>query len=143
MFPARSSGRGATSIYSLLNHNRTAMGKRMLRSWLKQPLTDVAAIQERHAVVQAFVEDDEMRCDLWDASQCGCAPLLGLCCWASAAGPLVQLCISAGLMGGVRETAWPRLRPRPWNPIADRAATSSCWGVGCLVSAKAPSDGKG
>lgn len=61
VFPARSSGRGATSIYSLLNHNRTAMGKRMLRSWLKQPLTDVAAIQERHAVVQAFVEDDEMR----------------------------------------------------------------------------------
>lgn len=89
MFPARSSGRGATSIYSLLNHNRTAMGKRMLRSWLKQPLTDVAAIQERHAVVQAFVEDDEMRCDLWDA------PPLG---WASAAGPLVQLCTSAGLM---------------------------------------------
>eukprot|EP00892_Ulva_mutabilis_P008452 jgi/Ulvmu1/597/UM001_0605.1 len=61
VFPARSSGRGATSIYSLLNHNRTAMGKRMLRSWLKQPLTDVAAIQERHAVVDAFVDDAVMR----------------------------------------------------------------------------------
>lgn len=62
VFPARASGRGATSIYGLLNHNRTAMGKRLLRSWLKQPLTDVAAIQQRHSVVQAFVEDAEMRC---------------------------------------------------------------------------------
>ena len=62
VFPARTSGRGASSIYSVLNHNRTAMGKRMLRTWLKQPLTDVAAIQERHSVVAAFVDDAEMRC---------------------------------------------------------------------------------
>lgn len=65
IFPARGEARGASSnasVYGLLNHTRTAMGKRLLRSWLKQPLTDVAAINERHAIVAAFVEDQELRC---------------------------------------------------------------------------------
>jgi DNA mismatch repair protein MSH2 len=61
VFPARSGARSNTSIYGLLNHCRTAMGKRLLRSWLKQPLTDVAAIQQRHRVVQSFVDDVELR----------------------------------------------------------------------------------
>jgi DNA mismatch repair protein MSH2 len=65
VLPARGEARGnsTSSVYGILNHTRTAMGKRLLRSWLKQPLTDVAAITERHAVVQAFVDDLEMRCD--------------------------------------------------------------------------------
>lgn len=64
VLPASGDGRGAStsSIYGILNHTRTAMGKRLLRTWLKQPLTDVAAITERHSIVQAFVDDVELRC---------------------------------------------------------------------------------
>ena len=65
IFPARGEARAASSnasVYGLLNHTRTAMGKRLLRSWLKQPLTDVAAINERHTIVAAFAEDQELRC---------------------------------------------------------------------------------
>lgn len=65
VLPARAEARGnsTSSVYGILNHTRTAMGKRLLRSWLKQPLTDVVAISERHTIVQAFVDDLEMRCD--------------------------------------------------------------------------------
>jgi DNA mismatch repair protein MSH2 len=68
IFPARGDARAAastSSVYGLLNRTRTAMGKRLLRSWLKQPLTDVDAIAQRHAVVQAFVDDLELRCVDW------------------------------------------------------------------------------
>jgi DNA mismatch repair protein MSH2 len=62
VFPARAGARNSSSIYGILNHSRTAMGKRLLRSWLKQPLTDVAAIQERHKIVRVFVDDVALRC---------------------------------------------------------------------------------
>jgi DNA mismatch repair ATPase MutS len=42
------------SLYGLLNKSRTPMGKRLLLRWLKQPLLDVAAINERHDVVEAM-----------------------------------------------------------------------------------------
>jgi hypothetical protein len=46
VFPTRgeSLSNNTTSIYGILNHTRTAMGKRLLRNWLKQPLRDVKAI---------------------------------------------------------------------------------------------------
>lgn len=64
IFPTRGEARASStsSVYGILNHTRTAMGKRLLRSWLKQPLTDVAAIAERHTIVGALVDDAEMRC---------------------------------------------------------------------------------
>lgn len=66
VFPARTGARSSNSIYGLLNHSRTAMGKRLLRSWLKQPLTDVAAIQQRHNIVKVFVDDEALRCrSIW------------------------------------------------------------------------------
>lgn len=102
VFPARASGRGATSIYGLLNHNRTAMGKRLLRSWLKQPLTDVVAIQERHAVVQAFVEDADMRYCPLDRERLAVSdrqPANSL--WASATGPPCCGLSAAGRRGAV------------------------------------------
>lgn len=71
VFPARTGARSSNSIYGLLNHSRTAMGKRLLRSWLKQPLTDVAAIQERHSIVKVFVDDGALRCA---ALLCFCSP---------------------------------------------------------------------
>ena len=39
------------SLLSTLNRCRTAMGRRLLKSWLLQPLTDLSAIQARHAAV--------------------------------------------------------------------------------------------
>jgi hypothetical protein len=78
IFPARgeSLNNNTTSVYGILNHTRTAMGKRLLRSWLKQPLRDVRAITERHAVVAAFVDDAEMRyarlCSLLRVHAPGC-----------------------------------------------------------------------
>ena len=39
------------SLLSTLNRCRTAMGRRLLKSWLLQPLTDLDAIQARHAAV--------------------------------------------------------------------------------------------
>ena len=42
------------SLLSTLNRCRTAMGRRMLKSWLLQPLTDVEAIEARHAAVGAL-----------------------------------------------------------------------------------------
>jgi DNA mismatch repair protein MSH2 len=49
------------SLYALLCRCRTPMGKRLLARWLKQPLTDVAAISERHDVVASLLADAELR----------------------------------------------------------------------------------
>eukprot|EP00798_Chlamydomonas_sp_ICE-L_P022048 gene22048-29112_t len=66
------------SLYGLMNRARTPMGKRKLKShtnsrfasamderelkvWLKQPLVKLEDITVRHDVVQAFVNDSEMR----------------------------------------------------------------------------------
>ena len=54
-------GGGGFSLYALLNRCRTAMGKRLLARWLKQPLTDVAAIGERHDAVEALAGDATLR----------------------------------------------------------------------------------
>jgi len=42
------------SRFGLMNKSPTPMGKRLLLRWLKQPLLDVAAINERHDVVEAM-----------------------------------------------------------------------------------------
>ncbi|KAH7624522.1 hypothetical protein Ndes2526B_g00726 [Nannochloris sp. 'desiccata'] len=52
------------SLYGLLNRGKTAMGKRLLKSWLKQPLLDPVEISKRHDVVEAFVSDASLRADL-------------------------------------------------------------------------------
>ncbi|KAG1334907.1 hypothetical protein COCNU_03G010260 [Cocos nucifera] len=50
------------SLFGLMNRTCTAgMGKRLLNRWLKQPLLDVDAINCRLDLVQAFVEDAELR----------------------------------------------------------------------------------
>ena len=52
--------RDGTSQYSLLeclSHTQTAMGKRMMRSWLLYPLTNVKEIQDRQNHVELFVKN--------------------------------------------------------------------------------------
>ncbi|PIA63508.1 hypothetical protein AQUCO_00201094v1 [Aquilegia coerulea] len=53
------------SLFGLMNRTCTSgMGKRLLNRWLKQPLLDVVEINRRLDMVQAFVEDTELRQDL-------------------------------------------------------------------------------
>ncbi|KAE8729913.1 DNA mismatch repair protein MSH2 [Hibiscus syriacus] len=52
-------------LFGLMNRTCTAgMGKRLLHMWLKQPLLDVREINSRLDLVQAFVEDTELRQNL-------------------------------------------------------------------------------
>ncbi|KAK2079314.1 hypothetical protein QBZ16_003005 [Prototheca wickerhamii] len=54
------------SLFGLLDRCRTAMGKRLLRRWLKQPLLDLEELRGRHDVVEALVHDIELRQALRD-----------------------------------------------------------------------------
>lgn len=49
------------SIFDLLNKCKTASGTRLLSQWLKQPLTDINAIADRHALVGHFINDTNLR----------------------------------------------------------------------------------
>ncbi|KAL5103177.1 DNA mismatch repair protein Msh2 [Taenia crassiceps] len=54
------------SVYGVLNHCRTLQGQRLLAQWLRQPLTDVARINERLDMVEAFVEDGTLRSTFYE-----------------------------------------------------------------------------
>lgn len=49
-----------TSLFSVLNRCRTAMGKRMLKEWIISPLRDVDAIEKRLDSTEEFVKDHEL-----------------------------------------------------------------------------------
>ena len=55
------------SLLWVLDKTRTAMGGRMLRSWLEKPLLDPAEIQRRHHAVEELVENTIVRSELMDA----------------------------------------------------------------------------
>ena len=59
------------SLLWALDKTKTSMGKRMIRSWLEQPLLNIAKITKRHNAVSELVENPSLRCDLIE-SLTGC-----------------------------------------------------------------------
>ncbi len=62
------------SLLWVLDKTKTSMGKRMLRSWLEQPLIGIAKITKRHNAVEELVENPIVRDDMID-SLTGCQDL--------------------------------------------------------------------
>jgi DNA mismatch repair protein MutS len=57
-------GRRQGSLYEALDRTQTAMGSRLLRRWLVQPLTDLDAVQARQAAIGELVDGDLFRADV-------------------------------------------------------------------------------
>ena len=55
------------SLFKVLNRTRTSGGDRMMRVWLKQPLTNRDRIQERLDIVEALVNSSGARKSLHEA----------------------------------------------------------------------------
>lgn len=58
---------GVPSLLATLDETRTAMGGRMLRRWLRQPLLDLAEIARRHEHVAWLAANDRDRTELFAA----------------------------------------------------------------------------
>ncbi|KAK3376785.1 muts domain V-domain-containing protein [Lasiosphaeria ovina] len=61
LMPSARDGSKTMSLYGLLNHCKTPVGSRLLSQWLKQPLMDREEIDKRQQLVEAFVNDTELR----------------------------------------------------------------------------------
>ncbi len=61
LMPGPRDGSKNMSLYGLLDHCRTPVGKRLLSQWLKQPLMSLEEIQKRQQLVEAFMMDTELR----------------------------------------------------------------------------------
>ncbi len=55
------------SLLGVLDHTRTAMGKRLMRTWIEQPLINLAAITRRLDGVEELVTGAPLRADTRDA----------------------------------------------------------------------------
>ncbi len=62
------------SLLWVLDKTRTSMGKRMLRSWIEQPLLNMTKIIKRHNAVGELVDNPSVRDDIID-SLSGCQDL--------------------------------------------------------------------
>ncbi|KAK4057387.1 MSH2 protein [Microbotryomycetes sp. JL221] len=52
------------SVFGLLNRCKTSQGTRMLAQWLKQPLVNLHAIEQRQGMVECLYEESELRDEL-------------------------------------------------------------------------------
>jgi DNA mismatch repair protein MutS len=59
-----SSGKAQGALIGVLDRSRTPMGARLLRRWIAQPLTGLAALRVRQAAVAACVDDAMLRAEL-------------------------------------------------------------------------------
>ena len=55
------------SLFSILDHCDTSMGRRRLKSWIELPLRDLQQIQQRHEAVQELIDDLVLRSNLRQA----------------------------------------------------------------------------
>ena len=55
------------TLFAVLNHTRTSMGRRRLKHWLLHPLRDVAAIGDRQAAVAELIAQNRVRTELQQA----------------------------------------------------------------------------
>ena len=51
----------ATTLIDILDHTVTPPGSRMLRRWMVLPLKELAPIQERHEIVEFFIQNPEFK----------------------------------------------------------------------------------
>jgi DNA mismatch repair protein MutS len=51
---------GGIPLIQILDQTATPMGARLLKKWVLMPLKEKAAIEERHEVVQALVQDEDL-----------------------------------------------------------------------------------
>ena len=61
LMPGPRDGAKNMSLYGLLNHCKTPTGSRLLAQSLKQPLMNAKEIERRQQLVEAFVNDTELR----------------------------------------------------------------------------------
>lgn len=61
LMPGPKDGSKSMNLYGLLNHCKTPVGSRLLAQWLKQPLMNLEEIEKRQQLVEAFVDDTELR----------------------------------------------------------------------------------
>ena len=61
LMPGPKDGSKTMNMYGLLNHCKTPVGSRLLAQWLKQPLMNLEEIERRQQLVEAFVNDTELR----------------------------------------------------------------------------------
>jgi len=62
--PISASGTRAATLYGVLDHAATPMGRRLLRHWLERPLLQVAEINRRLDAVAMLVGDRQVRAEI-------------------------------------------------------------------------------